>query len=116
MRHRSTKKTFGRHTSARKALERDLVTSLVTYEKIETTIAKAKYCRPAIEKLITDSKRGDLATRRALMAYFATEQPVKKLLEVLGPRFMDRTGGYTRVTQLGTRKGDKAPMALIELV
>lgn len=116
MRHRSKKKTFGRHTSARKALERDLVTSIVTYEKIETTLAKAKYARPAVEKLITVAKRGDLTARRMLLAYFATEQPVKKLLEVIGPRFMARTGGYTRLTRTGVRKGDKSEMALVEFV
>ncbi|MBI1908078.1 50S ribosomal protein L17 [Candidatus Uhrbacteria bacterium] len=116
MRHRKNKKTFSRHTSARKALVRDLVTSVVTYEKVETTIARAKVTRPALEKLITLSKRGDLAARRALLAYFTTEQPVKKLLEVLGPRYKDRTGGYTRITKLGTRKGDAADLALIELV
>lgn len=116
MRHRSTKKTFGRHTSARKALVRDLVTALVTYEKVETTIARAKVTRPAVEKLVTLSKRGDLSARRALLAYFTTEQPVKKLLEVLGPRFKERTGGYTRITRMNSRKGDASEMALIEFV
>ena len=116
MRHNSKKKTFGRHGSARKALERDLVTSIVTYEKIETTVAKAKFARPVVERLITVAKRGDLTARRALIAYFTTEQPVKKLLEVLGPRFTARTGGYTRMTRTGIRKGDKSEMALVEFV
>lgn len=116
MRHRKNKKILSRHTSARKALVRDLVTSVVTYEKIETTIARAKVTRPAVEKLITLARRNDLAARRALLAYFTTEQPVKKLLEVLGPRYMGRTGGYTRITKLGARQGDAADLALIELV
>lgn len=116
MRHRKNKKIFSRHTSARKALIRDLVTSVVTYEKVETTIARAKATRPALEKLITLARRGDLNARRALMAYFTTEQPVKKLLEVLGPRYVGRTGGYSRITRLGARQGDAADMALIELV
>lgn len=116
MRHRKNKKILSRHTSARKALVRDLVTSLVTYEKIETTIARAKVTRPAVEKLVTLARRSDLAARRALIAYFTTEQPVKKLLEVLGPRFKDRTGGYTRITKLGARKGDAADLAMIEFV
>ena len=116
MRHRSHKKTFGRHTSARKAMLRDVVTALVSYDKIETTSAKAKAARPEVEKLITTAKRGDLNARRALLAYFTTEQPVKKMLEVIGPKYQDRTGGYTRITSLSIRKGDAAPMALIEFV
>lgn len=116
MRHRSTKKTFGRQPSVRKAFVRDLVTALVTYEKIETTVARAKAIRPAVEKLVTLSKRNDLSARRALLAYFTTEQPVKKLLDVLGPRFLTRTGGYTRITRIATRKGDAAETAVIEFV
>lgn len=116
MRHRSHKKTFGRHTSARKAMLRDVVTALVTYDKIETTSAKAKAARPAVEKLITVAKRADLNARRALLSYFTTEQPVNKLLEVLGPKYKDRTGGYTRITRTDVRQGDKAPLVLIEFV
>ena len=116
MRHRSKKKTFGRYRSARKALERDLVTSIVTYEKIETTVAKAKYARPAVEKLITVAKRGDLNARRALLAYFTTEQPVNKLIDVIAPRYKDRSGGYTRMTRTSQRKGDASEMALVEFV
>lgn len=94
-----------------------MVTALVTYEKVETTVTRAKVTRPAVEKLVTLAKRNDLATRRALMAYFSTEQPVKKLLEVLAPRFKERTGGYTRITRMAKqRKGDAADMAVIEFV
>jgi len=116
MRHRKTTKTLGRSATARKALLRDLATSVVVYEKIKTTEVKAKQVRPVVERLITRAKKGDLAARRYLLSYFPTEQPVNKLLEVLGPRFKDRKGGYTRITKLGTRQGDGAPMAQIELV
>lgn len=116
MRHRKTVKTLGRKPSARKALLRDLATSVVVYEKIQTTETKAKQVRPVVEKLITKAKKGDLATRRYLLKYFSTEQPVNKLLEVLGPRYKDTKGGYTRITKLGTREGDGAPVAQIELI
>ncbi len=116
MRHRNTTKTLGRKSSARKALIRDLVTAMVTYDRIEVTLGKAKVARPVVEKMITVAKKNDLAARRQLLAYFSTEQPVKKLLEVIGPRFKDRNGGYTRLTKLGTRQGDAAETALIEFV
>ena len=95
---------------------RDLVTAVITYEKVETTLGKAKYIRPVLEKVITTSKRGDLAARRNLLAFFATEQPVNKLMDVLGPRFKERAGGYTRLTKLGIRQGDAAETVLIEFV
>ncbi|MCR4311932.1 MAG: 50S ribosomal protein L17 [Candidatus Uhrbacteria bacterium] len=116
MRHRSKKKILGRKSPARKALVRDLVTAVVTYEKVETTLGKAKYIRPFVEKMVTTAKRGDLAARRNLLAYFTTEQPVNKLMDILGPRFKERTGGYTRMTKLGIRQGDAAETVLIEFV
>lgn len=116
MRHRSTKKTLGRKSSARKALMRDLAQALVTYERIETSLGRAKAARPVIEKLITVSKKGDLSARRYLLSFFTTEQPVKKLLEVIGPRYKDRQGGYLRLTKMGTRQGDAAETAVMELV
>ena len=116
MRHRNTTKTLGRSMTARKALLRDLATSVIVYEKIKTTDTKAKSLRPVVERLITRAKKGDLAARRYLLSYFPTEQPVNKLLEVLGPRYKDRKGGYTRIIKLGVRQGDGAPMAQIELV
>lgn len=116
MRHRSKKKILGRKAPARKALVRDLVTAMVTYEKIETTLGKAKYIRPVLEKSITTAKRGNLAARRNLLAFFTTEQPVNKLMDVIGPRFKERAGGYTRMTKLGIRQGDAAETVLIELV
>ena len=116
MRHRKTTKTLGRTATARKAMLRDLATSVIVYEKVKTTLAKAKAVRPVVEKLITKSSAGDLAARRQLLAYFPTEQPVNKLIDVLGPRYAERSGGYTRITKLGHRQGDGAPMAQIELV
>jgi large subunit ribosomal protein L17 len=116
MRHRNTTKTLKRKTSARKALLRDLATSVVVYESIKTTEGKAKAARPVIEKLITKAKKGDLASRRALLAFFSTEQPVNKLMDVLGPRFKERKGGYTRIVKIGNRQGDAARVVKLELV
>ena len=116
MRHRNTTKTFARSSSARKALFRDLATSVIVYEKIKTTEAKAKSLRPIVEKLITTGKKGNLAARRRLLAYFTTDQPASKLIDVIGPRYKDRNGGYTRITKLGPRQGDGATVVQIELV
>jgi large subunit ribosomal protein L17 len=116
MRHRSNKKTLGRKSSARKALMRDLAQALVTYERIETSLGRAKVARPVIEKLITVGKKNDLASRRYLLSFFTTDQPVKKLLEVIGPRYKDRQGGYLRLTKMGTRQGDAAETVIMELV
>lgn len=116
MRHRKNKKTLGRSASARKALLRDLATALFTYEKIETSMGRAKVVRPVIDKLITEAKKDNLAARRRLLGYFTTNQTVDKLFEVIGPRYKSRTGGYTRMTKLGQRQGDAAETVLIELV
>ncbi|MFH1712397.1 MAG: 50S ribosomal protein L17 [Patescibacteria group bacterium] len=116
MRHRNTTKTLKRKTSARKALLRDLATSVIVYEKVKTSEGKAKVVQPVVERLITKAKQGDLAARRELLKFFSTEQPVNKLLEVIGPRYKTRPGGYTRLTKLGYRQGDGAQEVLIELV
>ena len=116
MRHRKNKKTLGRKTSARKALLRDLATALLTYEKIETSMGRAKVMRPVVEKIITAAKKDTLAARRRLYSFFTTEQTVNKLFEVIGPRYKDRQGGYTRMTRLGQRQGDAAETVLVELV
>ncbi|MCH8049441.1 50S ribosomal protein L17 [Patescibacteria group bacterium] len=116
MRHRNTTKTLKRKRSARKALLRDLATSIIVYEKIKTTEGKAKAVRPVVERLITRAKKGDLAARRRLLRFFTTEQPVNKLIEVIGPRYKTRPGGYTRMTKLGYRQGDGASVVKIELV
>ncbi len=116
MRHRKTTKTLGRKSSARNAMLRDLATSLVVYESVKTTEAKAKAVRRVVARLITKAKKGDLAARRQLLAYFTTEQPVKKLMDVIAPKYQTRLGGYTRITKLGSRQGDGADVVQIELV
>ncbi len=116
MRKRDNVKTLGRSPSARNAVLRDIATSVIVYESIKTTQGKAKTARPVLEQLITTAKKGDLTARRTLLAFFPTEQPVNKLLEVLGPRYKDRTGGYTRIVKLGKRLGDAAEVVRFELV
>lgn len=109
-------KILDRPTGPRKALLRSLATNLVIYEKIKTTEAKAKAIKPIVEKYITLSKRNNLAARRRLLTFFYWESAVKKLLEVIGPRYKERRGGYTRIVKLGTRPGDRARMVQLELV
>ncbi len=116
MRHRNKVKTLGRSQSARKALLRDLATSLIVHESIETTHVKAKATRATVERLITVAKQGDLTARRRLLAFFPTEQPVNKLMDVIGPRYAERKGGYTRIIKLGHRQGDAAKVVRFELV
>lgn len=116
MRHRKIGKTLGRPKASRDALLRHLVTSVILYEKVKTTQAKARAIRPLIEKAITRGKKPTLANRRNLLSFFYTEHPVKKIFEVLGPRYQLRPGGYTRITKLAPRKNDGAQMAKIELV
>jgi large subunit ribosomal protein L17 len=116
MRHRKEGKILGREKAPREALLRNLATSLVLYEKVKTTEAKAKAVRPVLEKMITTGKTNTVQSRRKLLQFFYTENPVKKVLEVLGPRYKERKGGYTRIIKLGQRKGDAARTAVIELV
>jgi large subunit ribosomal protein L17 len=116
MRHRNTTKTLKRKKSAREALLRDLATSVVVYDRIKTTKVKAKEAQKVVERLVTIAKKGDLASRRRLIAFFSTKQPVAKLMDVLGPKYKDRNGGYTRITKLGTRQGDGAEVVQIEFV
>ncbi|HWR38563.1 MAG TPA: 50S ribosomal protein L17 [Patescibacteria group bacterium] len=107
---------LGRDTSARKALFRSILTSFFEYERIETTEAKAKEISGLAEKMITLAKRGDLHARRQVLSYLLSEEVVKKLFETIAPKYSDRQGGYTRVYKLGPRRGDAAPMAILELV
>lgn len=116
MRHRMKGKILGREKAPRESLMRNLSAEIVLYEKIKTTLAKAKAVRPYVEKMITIGKENNLQNRRKLLKFFYFENPVKKILEVLGPRFKDRKGGYTRIVKLGLRKGDAAKEAIIELV
>ena len=107
---------LGRDSSARKALFRGMLTSFFQYDRIETTEAKAKELRGLADQMITLAKRGDRHARRQVLAYLMDEDVVKKLFDEIAPKYADRQGGYTRVIKLGLRKGDAAPLALIELV
>ena len=107
---------LGRDSSARKALFRGMLTSLFQHDRIETTEAKAKEIRGLADKMITLAKRGDLHARRQVLAYIMDEDVVTKLFSDIAPKYADRQGGYTRVLKLGPRRGDAAPMAIIELV
>lgn len=116
MRHRHATKTLDRNATARRALMRSLATSLVMYEHINTTLAKAKAVRPYVERLITRGRDKSLHARRELMKELLEEAAVTKILEELGPRYAQRPGGYTRIVKLGARKGDGAEVAQIQLV
>jgi len=116
MRHRMKGRALSRTASHRKATLRNMATSLIRHERIETTTAKAKELRPFVERLITLGKRGDLHARRLAGRSIADRQVLGKLFDDIGPRFNERPGGYTRILKLGNRRGDAAEMALIELV
>ena len=116
MRHKSKKITLDRKAGPRKALLVNLIESLILYEKIKTTIAKAKAIKPIVEKLVTKAQKGDLSTRRQLISSLHTDNVVKKLMEELGPRYKERAGGYTRIVKLDNRLGDGAQEAIIEFV
>ncbi len=116
MRHKVAGYKLGRTTSHRRSLLRNMVTSLIIEERIETTVPKAKALRPTIEKMITLGKRGDLAARRQAAAYVMTDEAIRKLFDTIGPRFGDRNGGYTRIVRTSWQKGDGADKAFIELL
>ena len=116
MRHRKKGRNLSRSPSHRKAVLRNLATSLFQYERITTTTAKAKELRPYAERLITLARRGDLHARRLVGRRIGDRDVLGKLFDDIGPRYAERPGGYTRILKLGTRKGDAAEMALIELV
>ena len=116
MRHGLIGRRLNRPTDARKRLLRSLMGALLRYEKITTTEARAKEVRRHVERLITTAKRGDVHSRRLALSTLPDPPAVAKLFHVVAPRYMDRAGGYTRVTRVGTRKGDGAMMAQIELL
>ena len=116
MRHRNAGRKLNRTASHRSALFSSLAAGLIKHEQIVTTLPKAKDLRPIVEKLVTLGKRGDLHARRQAIAEMRDLPMVKKLFEVIGPRYKDRHGGYTRVLKAGFRYGDSAPVAVIELV
>jgi len=116
MRHRVGGFKLKRDISARRALLRNLVTSVVMDERIETTIPKAKAAKPLVEKMITLAKEGTLHSRRQAASFLMTPESVKKLFDKLGPRFGQRNGGYTRIVRVGFRPGDGAEVCKLELV
>jgi large subunit ribosomal protein L17 len=116
MRHKKAGYKLGRNTSHRRSMLRNLVTSVIVEERVETTVPKAKAAKPIVEKMITLGKRGDLAARRLALSYLMTNESVVKLFDTVGPRFGDRNGGYTRIIRTGWNKGDGADKAFLELL
>ncbi len=116
MRHRKAGRKLGRTAAHRKAMLRNMVTALLEHERIVTTVPKAKEARRMAEKMITLGKRGDLHARRQALAYIRSRDIVAKLFDEISAQYADRQGGYTRIIRTGTRSGDAAPMAIVELV
>ncbi|MEM7378108.1 MAG: 50S ribosomal protein L17 [Pseudomonadota bacterium] len=116
MRHQKSGRKFNRNSSHRKAMFRNMAASLIEHEHIRTTLPKAKELRGVIEPLITMAKNDSVHTRRLAFSRLRDKAAVGKLFTDLGPRAKDRPGGYTRILKCGYRPGDKAPMAIIELV
>jgi large subunit ribosomal protein L17 len=116
MRHGIAYRKLGRTPEHRKAMFANMAAALIKHEQITTTLPKAKELRPVVEKLITLGKRGGLHARRQAIAQIRDVAMVKKLFDVLGPRYKERNGGYTRVLKAGFRYGDNAPVAVIEFV
>src|ERR1700750_1586188 len=116
MRHGIAGRKLGVTSSHRLARFRNMAVALIKHEQITTTLPKAKELRPVVEKLVTLGKRGGLHARRQAIAQVRDVAMVKKLFDVLGPRYKERKGGYTRVLKAGFRYGDNAPMAIIEFV
>ena len=116
MRHHRADWKLGRETNHRRALLRNLVTSLLREERMMTTAQKAKFMRPFAERMITLGRKGGLHARRQAAAFLVDPGTVRKLFDTLGPRFSQRPGGYTRVTRLEWRQGDGAEMVMVELV
>jgi large subunit ribosomal protein L17 len=116
MRHRFGNAKLKRDVGSRNSLFKNLTTSVIEEERVITTVPKAKAVQPLVENMITLAKRDTLHTRRQAAAFLTTPKSVQKLFDTLGTRFGQRTGGYTRITRLGNRKGDGAELAMLELV
>jgi len=116
MRHGKAHRKFNRTAEHRKAMFANMSAALITHEQVMTTLPKAKDLRPVVEKLVTLAKKGDLHARRRAVAEIRDLGAVKKLFEVLGPRYKSRNGGYLRIVKAGFRYGDSAPIAVIEFV
>ena len=115
MRHLKSGRKLNRSSAHRKAMFRNMVTSLLLHERVQTTDAKAKELRRWADRIVTLGKRGSLHARRQALAYVRDRNVVKKLFEEIAPRFRARAGGYTRITKVGLRLGDAAPLSIIEL-
>ncbi|MDL2325009.1 50S ribosomal protein L17 [Ruminococcaceae bacterium OttesenSCG-928-A16] len=107
---------LGRTSEHRRAMLRAMVTYLFENGRIETTVTRAKEVRAVAEKMVTLGKKDDLHSKRQVFSYITKETVAKKVIDEIGPQYADRTGGYTRITKIGVRRGDAAPMAVIELV
>jgi large subunit ribosomal protein L17 len=116
MRHNKSGRRLGRNSSHRAAMMRNMVTSLIEHEKITTTVTRAKELRKLADKMISLGKRGDLNARRQALQVIRDRKVVGKLFEMVGPRYQQRPGGYTRILKTGNRLGDNAPLCIIELV
>ncbi len=116
MHHAKTHRKFNRRSDHRRAMLANLAASLIKHEQIVTTLPKAKDLRPVVEKLVTLGKRGDLHARRIAISRLRDAELVKKLINVIGPRYKDRHGGYLRIMKAGFRPGDNTAMAVIEVV
>jgi large subunit ribosomal protein L17 len=116
MRHRKVSRKLGRDTEHHEAILRNMVTDLFKHGKVTTTLAKAKELRRVADKMITFAKKGDLASRRRALAFIRDKGVVKKLFNQLREKYLDRSGGYTRIIKIGPRRGDASIMAIVELV
>ena len=116
MRHRKGGFKLGRNTSHRRALLRNLVTSIIINDRVHTTVTKAKAARPLVERMITLGKNGSVHARRQALAYLMTPDSVDRLFATVAPRYAERNGGYSRIIRTGPRKGDAGEMAYIELL
>ena len=116
MKHRIKGRKLGRNSPHRKALLRNLSIAILQHEVIKTTLPKAKELRPFVEKVITLAKKDSLSNRRLAISLLGNIEIIDKLFKEIGPRVVERNGGYTRILKFGFRTGDKAPMALMELV
>ena len=116
MRHRKSGRALGRTSAHRKAMYKNMAVSLICHETIRTTLPKAKELRRVVEPLITLAKQDGVARRRLAFDRLRDKASVRKLFDVLGPRFSDRPGGYLRILKIGFRPGDSAPMALVQLM
>ena len=116
MRHRNGGFKLGRNTSHRRALLRNLVTSVILNDRVPTTLTKAKAAKPLVEKMITLGKKGSVHDRRQALAYLMTPESVDRLFQTVAPRYGDRAGGYSRIVRTGPRQGDASEMAYLELL